>query len=79
MALNRRLQNSDHDGQRSLHAFLARWVFLQDFREVFQVVTNFSLTDLIYKSQNAPVPNPTMLYSEQKCAHSEICEIDPFQ
>ena len=25
--------------------------------------------DLIHKSQNAPVPYPTMLYSEQKCAH----------
>ena len=67
MVLNRRLQNSDHFVQKSLHA---KW---------FQVVTNFSLTDLIYKSQNAPVPNPTMLYSEQKCAHSEICEIDPVQ
>ena len=26
-------------------------------------------TDLIHKSQNAPVPYPTMLHSEQKCAH----------
>ena len=25
--------------------------------------------DLIYKSQNSPIPYPTMLYSEQKCAH----------
>ena len=25
--------------------------------------------DLIYKSQNTPVPYPTMLHSEQKCAH----------
>ena len=25
--------------------------------------------DLIHKSQNAPIPYPTMLYSEQKCAH----------
>ena len=25
--------------------------------------------DLIHKSQNAPVPYPTMLHSEQKCAH----------
>ena len=27
------------------------------------------LIDLIYKSQNASVPYPTMLHSEQKCAH----------
>ena len=25
--------------------------------------------DLIHKSQNSPVPYPTMLHSEQKCAH----------
>ena len=25
--------------------------------------------DIIHKSQNAPVPYPTMLHSEQKCAH----------
>ena len=25
--------------------------------------------DLIHKSQNASVPYPTMLHSEQKCAH----------
>ena len=31
--------------------------------------------DLIHKSQNAPVPYPTMQHSEQKCAHfcSECC------
>ena len=27
------------------------------------------LIDLINKSQNAPVPYPTMLHSEQRCAH----------
>ena len=27
------------------------------------------LIDLIVKSQNAPVPYPTMLHSEQKCTH----------
>ena len=26
-------------------------------------------TDLIHKSQNAPVPYPAMLHSKQKCAH----------
>ena len=29
----------------------------------------YSLIDLFHKSQNAPVPYPTMLHSEQKCAH----------
>ena len=28
-----------------------------------------SVIDLIHKSQNAPVPYPTILHSEQKCAH----------
>ena len=27
------------------------------------------IIDQFHKSQNAPVPYPTMLYSEQKCAH----------
>ena len=27
------------------------------------------MIDLIHESQNAPVPCPTMLHSEQKCAH----------
>ena len=27
------------------------------------------LNDLIHKSQNAPVPYPTILHSEQKCVH----------
>ena len=27
------------------------------------------MIDLIHKSQNTPVPYPTMLHSEQKCAH----------
>ena len=27
------------------------------------------LTELIYKSQSSPAPYPTMLHSEQKCAH----------
>ena len=27
------------------------------------------IIDLIHKSKNAPVPYPTMLYQEQKCAH----------
>ena len=30
--------------------------------------TRTSITDLIHKSKNAPVPYPTMLHSEQKCA-----------
>ena len=42
--------------------------------------------DQFHKSQNAPVPYPTMLHSEQKCAalcdiervHSGICELDQF-
>ena len=29
--------------------------------------------DLIHKSQNASVPYPTMLHSEQKCAHGIWC------
>ena len=28
-----------------------------------------SVIDQINKSQNAPVPYPTMLHSEQRCAH----------
>ena len=27
------------------------------------------IIDLIHKSQNAPVPYPTMLHSKQKCVH----------
>ena len=29
-----------------------------------------AVIDQLYKSQNAPVPYPTMLHSEQKCAHT---------
>ena len=35
----------------------------------FSLTTVSKPTDLIHKSQNAPVPYPTMLHSEQKCAH----------
>ena len=31
--------------------------------------TIYYTIDLFHKSQNAPVPYPTMLHSEQKCAH----------
>ena len=31
-----------------------------------------AVIELIYKSQNAPVRYPTMLHSEQKCAHSVL-------
>ena len=35
----------------------------------FMVWHHRDAIDLIHKSQNAPVPYPTILYSEQKCAH----------
>ena len=35
----------------------------------FHVVAMAQVIDLIHKSQNAPVPYPTMLHLEQKCAH----------
>ena len=31
------------------------------------------LYDLIHKSQNAPVPYPTMPHSEQKCVYNMVC------
>ena len=38
-------------------------------RHIFCMHSVCSLKDRFHKSQNAPVPYPTMLHSEQKCAH----------
>ena len=36
---------------------------------IFIITLHCCIIDLIQKSQNAPVPYPRMLHSEQKCAH----------
>ena len=56
-------------GKANQMILLCTW-FIQVWSGVGQFTNKFSLTiDLIHKSQNAPVPYPTMPHSEQKCAH----------
>ena len=57
------------------HGICTCYEFRTDLHDLFTVVphgciNNTVATDLIHKSQNSPVPYPTMLHSKQKCAHS---------
>ena len=45
------------------------WSYLQRKHLCFDQNLTIGLINLIHKSHNAPVPYPTMLHSEQKCAH----------
>ena len=53
------------------------WLLHTEMSQVSAMILNYrrgavnltKSTDLIHKSQNAPAPYPTMLHSEQKCAH----------
>ena len=49
----------EHWGRESLYTTWKSWT----------IICHVFAIDLIHKSQNAPVPYPTMLHSEQKCAH----------
>ena len=37
------------------------------------------MIDLMHKTQNVPVPYPTMLHSEQKCTHKALWDIEQEQ